>query len=169
MNDVVIITKNKDFAEVVSALVSQELGVACHIAEEPAASARWPDAARIEQPNQPVRVQEILASVRSFLHADAAYVFGPYRFLPQQKTLHSSDGDAIKLTDKESQLLIALLKASDRGLKKDQLLTDVWGAAATELESHALETHIYRLRAKLESLSLKNALVATENGYKLII
>lgn len=166
MVGVVIISKNRDFTEVVLDLAERELGVICHVVSEEREAQKWPGALCIHDKNQPVKMQPLLENIRVFCHS-RAQVFGAFRYHPQQKTLSVTDGKTTILTDKEAQIFSLLAAAGSRGIAKDQLLTSVWGAAATELESHSLETHLYRLRAKLDEIGAKNALLATPGGYVL--
>ncbi|MCK6417710.1 MAG: helix-turn-helix domain-containing protein [Alphaproteobacteria bacterium] len=75
------------------------------------------------------------------------------------------DAPPIRLTEKEVALLMALAQAGAQGLNKDALLARIWGHQAV-LETHTLETHIYRLRQKIEA-DAKNPeiLLTIENGY----
>jgi DNA-binding response OmpR family regulator len=78
-------------------------------------------------------------------------VIGPYRFEPRRASLYriGAPDKAIALTDKEADILAALWMAPDKSLSRDALLTAVW-AYAPDAETHTLETHIYRLRQKME-------------------
>ncbi len=76
---------------------------------------------------------------------------GPYHFDPRRSHLISADDqDVIVLTDKERDILVALWRAPDKSLTREALLDAVW-AYAQGVETHTLETHIYRLRQKMEA------------------
>lgn len=80
-----------------------------------------------------------------------------------------SDGQGVRLTDKERDLIMALYRAPDRFLPKDRILADVWGYVPG-LETHTLETHIYRLRQKIEHNPSEPDVIVTEaGGYRLVL
>ena len=108
----------------------------------------------------------LIGAVSRFEQSDDAAVFiGRAKFNPHKKTL-TFEQETVTLTDKESALL-DLLRRADAPVPKETLLRDVWGyndAVAT----HTLETHIYRLRQKLENTGL-SFVADAEEGYRLII
>ncbi|MFA6920720.1 MAG: winged helix-turn-helix domain-containing protein [Gallionella sp.] len=67
------------------------------------------------------------------------------------------------LTEKESLLLTALLGSHPKSCSREQLLRDVW-AMQGDVETHTLETHIYRLRSKLEALDPRPCTIVTVDG-----
>lgn len=90
--------------------------------------------------------------------------FGPFRLDPRQSSLtHAENGDTIILTDKERDMLAALWLAPNRSLSRDDLLAAVW-AYADGVETHTLETHIYRLRQKIETDPANPALLVNRDG-----
>lgn len=82
--------------------------------------------------------------------------------------LYKQDGkESVRLTEKEIEILTYLYKHNARIVQKQELLTAVW-AYAENVETHTLETHIYRLRQKIEAdPSSPKYLVTEENGYRL--
>ena len=73
------------------------------------------------------------------------------------------------LTEKESLLLGMLLAASPAATARDALLKHIWAYEA-DIETHTLETHIYRLRQKLEALVPRPCGIATAEGsYRLVM
>ncbi|MES2728929.1 MAG: helix-turn-helix domain-containing protein [Pseudomonadota bacterium] len=75
----------------------------------------------------------------------------------------------IKLTEKERDILMSLSLAPDRALSREELLDQVWGYRA-DLDTHTLETHIYRLRHKIEADPATPQIIVTiPNGYKLVV
>ena len=72
----------------------------------------------------------------------------------------------MKLTEREIDIILHLDK-SKNGQKIENLQKEVWGHGA-ELETHTVETHIYRLRKKIkETFNDDNFIISTEEGYKL--
>lgn len=95
-------------------------------------------------------------------------VLGPWLFAPHERLLTSrADGHTETLTDKEAALL-SCLSRSEEPISRETLLSEVWGYDA-RLETHTLETHIYRLRRKLAKGSPKDAdvFLARQGGYQL--
>jgi DNA-binding response OmpR family regulator len=122
---------------------------------------------------KPFRLGELLARVRAQLRQheasqDASFAIGPYTFLPGSKMLvEPAKNRKVRLTDKETQILRYLCRAGDQVISRETLLGEVWGYNAG-VNTHTLETHIYRLRQKLES-DPANAqfLVTGPGGYRL--
>jgi DNA-binding response OmpR family regulator len=122
---------------------------------------------------KPFRAGELLARVRAQLRVfdnseDAVFTVGPYLFRPAAKLLlEPARNRRIRLTDKEVNILKFLYRAAGRAVPRQVLLDEVWGyssAAAT----HTLETHIYRLRQKIEPDPANARLILTANrGYLL--
>ncbi|MEM7643520.1 MAG: winged helix-turn-helix domain-containing protein, partial [Pseudomonadota bacterium] len=91
-----------------------------------------------------------------------------YTFKPAQKMLVTEDEKKIRLTDKETNILKFLYRANDGTVARDVLLQEVWGYNA-EVTTHTLETHIYRLRQKIEPDPTNVRLLVTESGgYRLM-
>ena len=118
---------------------------------------------------KPFRPNELLARLRAQLRifdsSDAAVLpIGPYTFLPGKMLLQDPvKNRRIALTRREAAILRALLLSDDRAVTRDDLSHEVWGrnSAAT---THTLETHIYRLRQKMESNPSKPVLLVSEGG-----
>ena len=122
---------------------------------------------------KPLRFAVLLARVRAQLRQhdqseDAVFPIGPYSFRPAQKMLIREDGGKIRLTEKETSILKYLYRAGEKAITRDVLLHEVWGYNAG-VTTHTLETHIYRLRQKIEKDPSNAELLVTEmGGYKLV-
>ena len=115
----------------------------------------------------------LLARIRAQLRQyeaseDAVFQIGPYTFRPGAKLLINEKGSKLKLTEKETAILRYLYRAGQKVVGRDVLLAEVWGYNAN-VTTHTLETHIYRLRQKIETDPSNARILVTEpGGYKLI-
>lgn len=131
------------------------------------------DAGANDYVTKPFRFGVLLARIRAQLriHAqseDATFTIGPYEFRPAMKLLIDAQGKKIRLTEKETAILKYLLRAGERVVGRDVLLKEVWGYNAG-VTTHTLETHIYRLRQKVEKDPAAAQILVTEpGGYKLV-
>ena len=123
---------------------------------------------------KPFRLGILLARIRAQLRQherseDAVFNLGPYSFRPAAKMLLSPDNDnKIRLTEKEAAILKHLLRSGDSVIGRDELLNEVWGYNSG-VTTHTLETHVYRLRQKLEKDPPNAEILVTEpGGYRLI-
>lgn len=123
--------------------------------------------------NKPFRFAVLLARIRAHLRQheasdDATFQIGPYTFKPSSKHLINDKGNKLRLTEKETAILRFLYRAGTQVVTRDVLLREVWGYNAN-VTTHTLETHIYRLRQKIESDPSTAQLLVTEaGGYKLV-
>ena len=122
---------------------------------------------------KPFRLNEFLNNLRSCINkfensSDAYLTFNNYELHPLAKEiLNLRNNELIKLTEKEVAVIKYLYKAKDKIVSKTDLLQDVWDYNA-EVSTHTIETHIYRLRQKVEHDDVDAQLIITENGgYKL--
>jgi DNA-binding response OmpR family regulator len=123
---------------------------------------------------KPFRLSVLLARLRAQLRQheasdDAVFKVGPYTFRPSVKMLVESDGRRkIRLTEKETAILKYLYRAGDRAIARETLLGEVWGYNAA-VTTHTLETHVYRLRHKIEKEPSNAQILVTEpGGYRLV-
>ncbi len=123
---------------------------------------------------KPFRLGVLLARLRAHLRHheqsdDAVFMIGPYKFQPATKMLiHRETERKIRLTEKETGILKFLYRAGGKGVGREVLLHEVWGYNA-EVTTHTLETHVYRLRRKIEPDPAQATLLVTEEGgYKLV-
>lgn len=121
---------------------------------------------------KPFRFAVLLARIRVQLRQheaseDAVLKVGQYTFRPGAKLLVDSKGSRLKLTEKETAILRFLYRAEDQVVARETLLAEVWGYNAN-VTTHTLETHIYRLRQKIEEDPSNARILLTEpGGYKL--
>lgn len=117
---------------------------------------------------KPFKFSLLLARIRAQLRAheqseDATFSIGPYSFQPANKVLIDAKGKRLRLTDKEANILKYLYRAGDTPVSREVLLAEVWGYNAG-VTTHTLETHVYRLRQKIEPDPAKAKLLVTETG-----
>jgi DNA-binding response OmpR family regulator len=123
---------------------------------------------------KPFKLSVLLARIRAQLRQheqseDAVFGVGPYSFRPAQKALLQENGRRIRLTDKETSILKHLYRAGGQVVGRDTLLHEVWGYNAA-VTTHTLETHVYRLRQKIEVEPSEARLLVTEpGGYRLAL
>ena len=132
------------------------------------------DAGANDYVTKPFRLSVLLARLRAHLRQsehsdDAVLTIGPYTFQPGAKLM--IDGGArkkVRLTEKETAILKYLYRAGDRVIGRDTLLGEVWGYNAG-VTTHTLETHVYRLRQKIERDPAHAEILITEpGGYRLM-
>ena len=123
---------------------------------------------------KPFRLNVLLARIRAQLRQheqseDAVFTIGPYTFRPSAKVLLDATGrKKIRLTEKETSILKYLYRAGDRTVGRDALLNEVWGYNAG-VTTHTLETHVYRLRQKIERDPAHAQILVTDSGgYRLV-
>ncbi|MBL6771568.1 MAG: response regulator transcription factor [Alphaproteobacteria bacterium] len=131
------------------------------------------DAGANDYITKPFRFNVFMARIRAQLRTheqsdDAVFNVGPYAFLPAAKMLTNSETDRkVRLTEKETAILKFLYRAGGKVVSRDTLLDEVWGYNAG-VNTHTLETHVYRLRQKIEPDPQQNVILITEpGGYKL--
>jgi DNA-binding response OmpR family regulator len=123
--------------------------------------------------SKPFHFAVLLARIRAQLRQheaseDAVFTIGPYTFRPSSKILLNPKGNKIRLTEKETSILRYLFRAGQKSISHETLLQEVWGYKSG-VTTHTLETHIYRLRQKIESDAAAPAILVTESGgYKLV-
>ena len=117
----------------------------------------------------PVLLARIRAQLRQHEQSEnAVFQLGNYQFKPAQKMLVDAKDRKIRLTEKETNILKFLYRAPDGLAPREVLLHEVWGYNAG-VTTHTLETHIYRLRQKIEPDPSKAQLLITEpGGYRLV-
>lgn len=182
---VVVVSRDEDFHGVLAEQIKRELSAdvrvvenaaaaraaeaACLVATEPLPG-KWamPVIAVQQGKDTPLRMHVLLTAIQEALSkAEDSLSLGECTLSLSKKIItQASSGKSTGLTDKETQLLAMLIKGGDKGVSKETLLRHIWGVE-TELESHTLETHIYRLRTKLRDASMKETIVAQPGSYKI--
>jgi DNA-binding response OmpR family regulator len=117
----------------------------------------------------PVLLARIHAALRQHDQSEGVvFTIGQYSFQPAAKVLETNDGGKVRLTDKETSILKYLYRQGPKTITRDVLLKEVWGYN-NRVTTHTLETHIYRLRQKIErDPSNARLLVTEEGGYRLV-
>ena len=121
---------------------------------------------------KPFRYMELLKSIETHLNRfkkseNTQYSIGNYTFKPNSKILESNKNKSIRLTEKENNILKFLYKNLGNTVNRETLLHEVWGYNS-KVTTHTLETHIYRLRQKIEDNPSNACFLITEpGGYKL--
>jgi DNA-binding response OmpR family regulator len=122
---------------------------------------------------KPFKFPVLLARIRTQLRQheqseDAVFAIGPYTFKPASKLLIDEKGGKIRLTEKEISILKFLYRSGDKVVSRETLLHEVWGYNAG-VTTHTIETHIYRLRQKIEKDPSNAEILITETGgYRLV-
>jgi len=121
---------------------------------------------------KPFRFAVLMARIHAHLRSheqseEAVYRIGPYTFRPSAKVLVDPSGKKIRLTEKETNILKFLYRSGDT-VARETLLHEVWGYNPA-VTTHTLETHIYRLRQKIEANPGQAQILVTESGgYRLV-
>ena len=132
------------------------------------------DAGANDYITKPFKIAILLARMRAHLRQheqsdDAVFTIGPYSFRPSAKLLIDENRNRkVRLTEKETAILKYLYRTGDRMVKRETLLGEVWGYNAG-VTTHTLETHVYRLRQKIERDPSKAVILVTDpGGYRLV-
>ena len=132
------------------------------------------DAGANDYVTKPFKLGVLLARLRAQLRQhqqseDAVFTIGPYSFRPAAKLLvHAESQAKVRLTEKETAILKYLYRAGGKVIGRDTLLGEVWGYNAG-VTTHTLETHVYRLRQKIEPDPANAQILVTEpGGYRLV-
>lgn len=183
-SNIFILSDNRDFIESLSSIVTRELQLSCKIVVEESAVVNKDVVALItdrilmkeyEFPiipvNLPLRVNKLLASIEQLINKDSNTdiidIGSSLQLSLQHKILtHILSGETVSLTDKESQLLQIIVASGETGISRESLMKDVWKIDSA-LDTHTLETHIYRLRRKIKEAFDIEMIKAFEGGYRL--
>jgi len=130
------------------------------------------DAGANDYVTKPFKFAVLLARIRAQLRSHeqsegAVFRLGAYEFRPSAKMLVDDSQKKIRLTEKETNILKYLYRAGEKPVSREELLAEVWGYNAG-VTTHTLETHVYRLRQKIEPDPSNARLLLTEaGGYRL--
>ena len=126
----------------------------------------------------PVQIGFLLSRIRAHISmyessSEATLALGAYQLRAGLRQLILPDGSAVRLTEKEINILRFLHRANGQSVPRDVLLAEIWGYNS-HISTHTLETHIYRLRQKSEgdaeqSASQTPLLVTDAGGYRLVM
>jgi DNA-binding response OmpR family regulator len=123
---------------------------------------------------KPIQFPVLLARIRAQLRQheasdEAVFTIGSYTVRSGSKLLLGTEGSKVHLTEKEASILRYLYRASEKPISRETLLQEVWGYNSGVI-THTLETHIYRLRRKIEKNAATPVILVTESrGYKLVL
>jgi DNA-binding response OmpR family regulator len=123
---------------------------------------------------KPLRLNELMARLKAQLRMfdaseHATFMIGQCLFHPAAKLLTDRTGRRVRLTNKEVDILKFLYRAGTKVVTRAILLDKVWGYNSGTT-THTLETHIYRLRQKIEANPAScQMLVTDQGGYRLNI
>ena len=117
---------------------------------------------------KPFKFSVLVARMRAHLRSheqseEATYQIGPYEFRPAGKQLLDARQKKIRLTEKETNILKYLFRSGAQPVGREELLREVWGYNSN-VTTHTLETHVYRLRQKIEVDVQSPKLLLTETG-----
>lgn len=121
--------------------------------------------------NTPIKAGYLIEKLKAILSSgakvpDKPINIGPYIMIPTDLVIYpkgSGKNDQIRLTEKERDILLCLYNSPDGCVDRKALLDQVWGYGET-IETHTLETHIYRLRQKIEKDPANPDLLITEES-----
>lgn len=122
---------------------------------------------------KPFKIGVLMARIRAHLRQheaseDAIFQIGGFSFQPGAKLMLDAKGVKTRLTDKETAILRYLHRHGQKPIARETLLAEVWGYNSG-VTTHTLETHIYRLRQKIETDPSNAKLLVTEGGgYRLV-
>ena len=120
---------------------------------------------------RPLRFAGLMAMIRAKIAppavAEAGAALGDHLFCETTQTLMGPDGVRRLLTEKETAILARLARARGGVVARDVLLREIWGYSPA-VDTHNLETHIHRLRRKIEDASGRpKLLLSAPSGYRL--
>ena len=116
-------------------------------------------------------LDKLKAAINIFENSEEGQIcFNKYILYPSKKEIvNLRNKDVTKLTEKEVSILKYLYKNNGKIVNKNELMCEVWQYAA-DVATHTVETHIYRLRQKVEKDDASAQIISTsEGGYQLVL
>ena len=123
----------------------------------------------IKRPFRFIELVEVLHLIaeRLKIKNEEKKFFGHLSFIIPDRKLTYKDKTVVELTEKESDIILSLFNSSDRGITKEEVMSQVW-MLSPNIETHTFETHLFRLRKKIrENLFLKNLIINKHGRYYL--
>lgn len=116
----------------------------------------------------PIRIMALIQHIEKIYSQNQNIIIGPYVFNYAARTL-TDKAATLHLTEKEAEVLRYLDENRDKGITRNDLLKNVWGYA-DGVDTHTIETHIYRLRQKIQGddISDSEILITGDDGYQLV-
>ena len=121
---------------------------------------------------KPFRIENFYKTISTTLATisnskDMSHKIGPFTFFPLKKFIILDDNKKIELTEKEVDILKCLIASGEKAVDREELLKKVWNYSS-EVTTHTLETHIYRLRQKLEiDPSIPRLIISQGGGFRI--
>ena len=110
-------------------------------------------------------ISTILAKISNL--NDVTHKIGPFIFFPLKKIIMLDEKIKVELTGKEVDILKCLISSAGEAVDRDKLLKQVWNYSS-DVTTHTLETHIYRLRQKLEAdPSIPRLIISQAGGFSI--
>tara|TARA_B100001758_G_C18225767_1_gene512667 strand:- start:157 stop:843 length:687 start_codon:yes stop_codon:yes gene_type:complete len=121
---------------------------------------------------KPLKIQHLLKKISTILAKisnsnEITHKIGPFVFFPLRKVIMLGDETKVELTEKEVDILKCLINSGEKTVNRDVLLKQVWNYSS-DVTTHTLETHIYRLRQKLEiDRSIPRLIISEGGGFRI--
>ena len=117
---------------------------------------------------RPFRAFELLEALHSIFERlknerDNKRSLGDISFIIPDRKLTYKNNQSVELTEKESDIILSLLRSSDRGITREEVMSKVW-VLNSNMETHTFETHLYRLRKKIKENLFVNNLIINKDG-----
>lgn len=126
------------------------------------------DTLRITLGISPIHPQQLVEQIRLARARTPTQLGHGWRLERESRSLCRDDQPPLALTEKEVALLLCLLQSPD-GVPRERLLEQVWGIRAA-MQTHTLETHIYRLRQKAQRVAPPPFDILVDHGcYRLAV
>jgi DNA-binding winged helix-turn-helix (wHTH) protein len=117
--------------------------------------------------NARLKVQALLRQTEQMVDDPALFIdvlnIGRAAFFPAERRIKTAAAEEIELTDKEANILVLLLQRRGRPIQRQELLERVW-KYQPGTQTHTVETHIYRLRQKMEGHRCLDGCLQTDAG-----